>query len=352
MKLGFYSFDVAPGNNIAILAAEARRRGHEVVDPEKQKPVSDRAMVELMTCDMVVTGLSSFKTEMELDVARYLKNETKWVVLEDVPESCLRPKARDFANRADLLLMAPHTKPEDAARFGFRRNICLGPPPLWGKEYNELIAAKEANVRQNMEKVVMGGNPIQLQTSDVVVGLVGGKDSPINDLVLGMLIQALAGHHKAVVGFSQHPGEKATKPEDEERFTRAFQERAEMLSRIWHLSKNWKGVEVGAVADVMIYAGGTNASISGAYARIPGIYLDLPEVRARMVTQSGKETWFVAELGGALVVDNKEDLGPMIKTALSNEGRQYLLDMQEKNFPLPEDWHTEKKIIDYLECLV
>ncbi|MEK9174660.1 MAG: hypothetical protein AAB725_01675 [Patescibacteria group bacterium] len=349
MKLGFYSFDVAPGNNMELLAAEAKKRGHEVINPPKQKAVGEEDMAALLGCDVVVTGLSSFETEQELNIVRHLPDRTKWIVVEDVPDSCLRPLARDYAGKAEAVFMAPHSSLVDAHAFGYRYSLGFGPPPLWGKEYNELMAAKATNLRQKIQKTVIGGEPISIRDNDILVGFVGGKEPDLNNLVLAMLFRALAGWHRAVIGFSQHPGEKATKPEEEERFAEAFKDRAEMLNNVWHLSKNWKGVEVGAAADVMIYAGGTNASISGAYARIPGVYLDIKEVRERIVAQTGKETWFVPELGGCYKATDIDSLSAKLRIATSDEGKAELRSMQKSAFPIPDDWDTVSKILDYIE---
>lgn len=358
-KFGFYSYDVGPGNNMELLAAEAKKRGHEVVNPTKQMPVSEEAMVALVGCDVVVTGLSSFETWKELEVVRQLPDKVKWVVLEDVPDSCLRPKAHDFAYRTDLLLMAPHTNLEDVARFGYRHSIALGPPPLWDKEYHELMRAKAMHLRKGMEKTASIGKAfLPLQSTDNLVGMVAGKEPNINNLVLAMLIHALENKFRYVIGFSQHPGEKAIRKEGQsdedfqcevEGFERAFKARADMLKQCWHLAKNWKGVEIGATADVMVYAGGTHASIAGAYASVPGVYLDIPEVRERMVKQTGKETWFVAELGGCYKASDVDSLAATIKLASSDEGKAYLLAMQEAAFPIPDDWNTASKIIDHIE---
>lgn len=351
-KFGFYSFDVALGNNMELLATEAKKRGHEVVNPIKQMPVSEEAMVALVGCNVVVTGLSSFETWQELEVVRQLPDNVKWVVFEDVPDSCLRPKARDFAYRADMLLMAPHTNLEDVARFGYRIKTYLGPPPLWGVEYHELMRAKAMHLRKGMEKTASTGKALlPLRSTDNLVGLVGGKEPNINNMVLAMLIHALENKFGSVIGFSQHPGEKAIKPEDEERFASALKAREEMLKQCWHLAKNWKGVEIGAAADVMIYAGGTHASIAGTYARVPGVYLNIPEVRERMVKQTGKDTWFVAELGGCYKASDVDSLAATIKLASSDEGKAYLLAMQEAAFPIPDDWNMAAKIIDYVEQL-
>ena len=88
MKLGFYCFDHAGGDALKIVAEEAISRGHQVVNPAKQMPVSEEAMIALMGCDVVVTGLSSFKTEMELEVVRQLDPKISWIVFPCLAISC------------------------------------------------------------------------------------------------------------------------------------------------------------------------------------------------------------------------------------------------------------------------
>ena len=131
-------------------------------------------------------------------------------------------------------------------------------------------------------------------------------------------------------------------------------EREEMLRGVLVAdTSNWKGAELAAAADVMVYASGTNISIVGAFARRPAVYLDDESVRARIAKQSGGDgSWFVAEFGGAYKAKSVNDLLSCIMAALSKPGRDELCRWQEAAFPLPDDWHTEDKIIRALEDLV
>ncbi|MBI2052370.1 MAG: hypothetical protein HYT38_01670, partial [Candidatus Sungbacteria bacterium] len=101
------------------------------------------------------------------------------------------------------------------------------------------------------------------------------------------------------------------------------------------------------------YASGTNISIAGAYARVPGVYLDDEGVRARMRAQTGQEKWFVAELGGAHKASGDFGLSMALNTLIKDPtARQALYHDQEQAFPLPDDWHTERKIIHFLEQII
>ena len=364
MKLGFYCFDNAGGDALKIVAEEAKSRGHEVVNPVKQLPVSDEAMVALLDCDAVVTGLSAFETDMELNVVRWLRSEIPWFVFEDVPEAALRPKAKELAYRAKLVFAAHPSGAQAVQDFGYAGSVCLGPPSQWRAEYEGVMAAKANNARSEISKTRRPSNTAaimnlkdactvwSLEGNDKVVGIILGKDPDENNRILRLLKDALSELGDSyVLAISQHPGEKATKTEDKDRFEGAFAERKEILSGIWHFDSGWKGAKLAGNVDVLVSGSGSNITIASAYARVSQVWLDDEGVRARMRAQTGKDTWFVAELGGMLVADGVGDLGPMIKTALSERGRQYLLQMQENNFPLPEDWHTEKKIVDLLEKL-
>ena len=124
-----------------------------------------------------------------------------------------------------------------------------------------------------------------------------------------------------------------------------------MLQQVtWANTSQWGGSQVAGAVDVMIYASGTNISIAGAYARVPGVYLDDEGVRSRMVEQTGQEKWFVAELGWAHKASGDFGLSMALNILIKDPAaRQVLYHDQEQAFPLPEDWHTETKIVRFLE---
>ncbi|MDP3800065.1 MAG: hypothetical protein Q8Q90_01445 [bacterium] len=355
LKLGFYCFDHAGGDALKIVAEEARSRGHIVVNPVKQLPVSDEAMLALLDCDAVVTGLSSFETDMELNVVRRLRDEVPWFVFEDVPEAALRPKAKGVVRRVKLVFAARHDEEDILAKAGYVGSVHLGPPPQWRVEYEAVMAAKAGNARSTEMIKRKGAEAIYSFTeNDKFVGTILGKDPDENNRVLRLLKDALLElGDNYVLAISQHPGEKPdlNKAGDEQRFEEAFAERRKILDEVWSFNSGWKGAKLAGTVDVLVSGSASNITIASAYARVPQVWLDDEGVRVRLNAQ-GTGKWFVPELGGMLVADGAGDLGPMIKTALSERGRQSLLDMQENNFPLPEDWHTENKIVDLLEKVV
>ncbi|MEK7629501.1 MAG: hypothetical protein AAB394_03150 [Patescibacteria group bacterium] len=362
MKIGFFCFDNAGGDAMALLAKEAETRGHEVtLFPKQVRGLAKERGQELIDLDAMVTGLSSFETEQELEFADFcLKFQTPWFVFEDVPGACLRPKAKDYwAYRAKLVFLAHPSGSEAAKEFGYDGTVYLGPPPQWRLEYESLMQAKAENWPRRKKLVEISGvsTEIGLSKNDRSVGLILGKEPEENNRIIKVVKEALAGMDARgiVLVVGKHPGERPdpNKPGDEERFTQLFVERSKILEDIWVANTNdtkiWKGARIAGSADVMIYASGTNISIAGAYARVPGIYLNDEGVRARVKIQTGGETWFVAELGGAVKASSRDQLADAIQFLLTSAGQDRCCRQQEKAFPLPDDWHTERKIIEFLE---
>lgn len=359
MKIGFYCFDHAAGDAMKILAEAAITANHEVVLFPKQ--VRGLAQGDdIIGLDAMVTGLSSFEIDQELAFADIcIRRGIPWFVFEDVPGACLRPKAKERAYYAKLVILAHPSGAQAAQDFGYAGSVYLGPPPQWRVEYETLMTAKKENWRIKMRKKIGGGSAtFDLGQDDRVIGLIGGKDPAENNRIIKLLMSVVSemGKDNVVIAFGRHPGEKPN-PEkigDEEVFRRAFSERSEMLESVWTGTTDdtgvWKGSRIAGVADMMVYASGTNISIAGAYARVPAVYLDDEGVRARMRLQTGQEKWFVAELGGAFKASGLQDLKAALHSLLTSSlARQDLYHLQEQSFPLPDDWHTEHKIIRFLE---
>ena len=353
MKIGFYAYDVAAGNAMEILAQAATARGHEaVLFPKQERGVAVKRSIEMIHCDLLVTGLSSFQTKEELDLVHIfhsLATARPWVVFEDVPNACRRPLAESHAPAASAVILAHPSGEVAAKQFGYKETVYLGPPPQWRLDYETLMAAKAENCRVKMHKIRGSSSAVPLENDDVIIGLIGGKDPRENNRVLEIVVKAIS-DMGLTLAFGKHPGEKAEKEEDETVFEKLLQERRRTLSDVWTATTDgMKGAQIAGAADIMIYASGTNISIAGAYARVPAIYLDDEGVRSRMRAQSGSPEWFVAELEGCLVAHDIYELRSRIGLLSTVEGQQYCRLMQERSFPLPEDWHTENKIIQFLE---
>ncbi|MBI4118964.1 MAG: hypothetical protein HY452_01750 [Parcubacteria group bacterium] len=356
MKFGFFCFDNAGGDAMSILADAAYRAGHEaMLFPKQTRGLAQRSESDLAGLDAMVTGLSSFETDQELAFAEICVGRgIPWYVFEDVPGACLRPKAKEWANRAKLVFLALPSGADAAREFGYPGSVYLGPPPQWWLEYERLMQVRADDDRSMIQKHASGGQLlVPLGPNDKVVGLIGGKDPEENNRVIKIVTTAIASMENIVLAFSQHPGEKPNpdKPEEVKRFRRLFEERRRMLAQItWANTSQWSGSQVAGAVDVMVYASGTNISIAGAYARVPGIYLDDEPVRKRLCVQSGQGKWFVTELGGACRVFGWNDLSWTLEVLfMDQKARQALYHQQEQAFPLPEDWHTETKIIRFLE---
>ncbi len=367
-KFGFFCFDVAGGTAMEILAKEAEARSHEVIlFPKQEVGLAQKRGGEVVGMDAMLTGLSSFQTEEELAFAEVCDRfGVPWYIFEDVPGASLRPKARSYAGQAKLVFLAHLCTKEAARDFGYNSLVYLGPPPQWRLEYQTIKDAQAKNVRAEMQKVIGGGSPIPVQDADILIGAVGGKDPKENNRVLWMLVGAVKGLHRAVICFSEHPGEKPKQKTGESdanfavrlaEYEKFMKEREEILSDVWSASpRSFNGAQVAGSADVMVFFSGTNIQIGAAFARIPNVSLDDEGFRARIRAQSGQEKWFVNELGGSMVVKSGDGLASAIKSLLVSDIVQaHLLEMQEVAFPIPDDWndpaadHTETKIIKFLE---
>lgn len=368
MHIGFFCYDNAGGNAMKLLADTAAAMGHTVkLFPKQVRDQAVTAWLALKSMDMMVTGLSSFLTEEELAFAdQCRKNGVPWVVFEDVPGACRRPKVKEYAPHAAAVIVAHPMMVAAAKVFGYTGELAyLGPPPQWRTDYRTLIEARKVNLMGRMTKV--DGNTgvamsVPVGDDDMVIGLVGGKDPVENNRVLRIVVEAAKQAPRVVIAFAKHPGEKperkssmtnAEYEELERVFDRLFAERHEILAEVQAADVDgWNGMQVAATVNVMVYASGTNISIAGAYAGVPGIYLDDDGVRERMREQTGQDNWFVADLGGAIKVKNAGSLVVHLGSLSTESGLRQLRRAQEAAFPMPNDWFTEPKIIRFIEKVV
>jgi len=352
VKIVFYGYDVAVGRNMQALAVCAQERGHAaILIPMQQKGVTAIRKSEIVNCDVLVTGLSGFETEQELVLVEMASAlEKPWVIHEDVPGSCLRPKAKEFAPTASAVILALPYGEVAAKNFGYQETRYLGLPPLWGELYQEMTSS---NVQKEGLYKSYAGRREPVGLEDVVILPSGGKSPAFNNMVLELICEAglVVFGGSFVLAFSAHPGEKPEDSTEEEIFQQMIIRRKELLGRVWTLDVGLHSLsELQKACDITVFAGASTLSIAGAYNRQRMVYLDNEAVRERIQTQIlGDGTWFVAELGGALKVDGPEQIREAFCSLMTTEGRALLRAMQETNFPFPETWGTEGNILDFLE---
>jgi hypothetical protein len=289
-------------------------------------------------------GLSSYQTQEEIDLAEVLMGRNiPVVVIEDVPGSCLRPKAKDFAPWAPGLIIALGSVRDSAASFGYRHDRIwyVGPPPHWGASYSQMM---NVDVRAERARVPADG---------FLVFVPGGKNPLITNTLLHHTINAgreLWGE-LFLLGFVPHPGEKAEKPEEESVFARAFEERSVMLEgvRCADMSR-FKNPQRYAIANLVITTGGPTETIAAAYARMTNVVYYRDAVVMEWLAQSGVQNgrWFVPDLGGCFLA-GPDYFVETVHFARISVAKRDIRESQERNFPLPESWDTAPAIVKVLE---
>ena len=351
MKIVCSAFDVGPRNCLDIIVEEANRRGHEAVLLPREKDVALTHSNQIQTADTVIIGgPASFETKVDTAVMETAeKAGVGVVVVEDSPGSSLRPGAKSVLFcLPNLILAHPADKYRVAAeQFGYFEPQYFGLPTHWRKDCEEIRAAAAMNICRH-GNVLRGGDSFRyLGADDDTIGFIGTKDPAANNKILKLIIEAVGDRYTVV--FGQHPGEKAEGPEDE----RLFAERAESLRLVDHVDTNGlNGAQVVALSDISVYAGGSTLSIAGAMLRRPQIYWEDDEVMDRLRVQGIADGhWFVAELGGALkVTGHAAALREAIEALMpGRSGLHKLWASQLENFPMPLEWDTEVKVVDFLE---
>lgn len=357
-KIGFYAYDVGPGNMLKLIAEAAAKMGHEVVVlPPQVRGVSAERGKEMADCNVVLIGLSSFQTQEEIALLdQLLPLGIPVVVIEDVPGTCLRPMAKDYAPKISCAIVSMPFAETDARSFGYKNVVYLGPPHHWGKAFKdiELTLAIRDSIRGRLTAIDGELGVVRpIIYSDAIIYCPGGKNAVFVNKILRLVIEAgkKALGDRLVFAFRGHPGEKAEKEADKQLFQQMFAEREIMLKEVTHLQNaDFNNAQLIAASDLTIYTGGMTDSINSAYARLASIQWYDDETRASLQKQgilSGK--WFVGELDGARQVTSPGEMTDAIKTLLTPQGQEELHRHQEQNFPLPVTWDTAPEIVRFLE---
>ncbi len=353
MKVGFVAYDMGPSKYTKIVADEMVKRHEIVFVPPQKKDLIEEYGAQLALCDLIVLGgPASFDTEIETGLLDALPADIPLVILEDVPGSCLRPKFKKYASRAEVVIVGMEQSARGALQFGYQTTEYLGFPQHWKSGYDALVSADKVTARARFNKsrrIVVGGTV--LESSDKIFSYGCVKHAGINNLILAYMM--IVADDATVLAFKTRSDEKLNDRES------GFRESLLRLQKeSWFLDLgNATLTEVLCASDIAIFSGGATDSISCALARRPAIYCTSNEVRAVNRQQGIPEDgeWFVAKIGGNLVVDM--DGGPgafcsAVRSLLTEEGRTALRIAQEAAFPTPPViWNTAVNIALYLEEL-
>lgn len=355
--IGFYAYDVGPANVLKLVAQATEKRGHKtIVFPPQVRGLALQRASEMYECRSVMVGLSAFQAQEECLLLtdlylNYPPDLVAAIVLEDVPGSSMRPKARRFASTFDSVLIALPGVQKEVEQFGYRRVEYKGPPPHWGTSYNGMEEGEM--LRSQFVKIGKNGEAA-LQPNDVFVFVPGSKNP---DAVNAMLREAVSaglsaiGSDHFVVGFRKHPGEKAEKPEEEEFFRKAFAEREEILKGLTQVNTDGlTNPQLVGASDITVFTGGPTESIVRAYRRGRMLYYTDDSNREAMRLQGNDGKWFVAELGAAHQVEAGE-MAEGMRMLLDADGARAIRAKQEEYFPLPDTFDTAPVIVDYIEEL-
>lgn len=358
MKIGLYGFDVISEKVLKIIADAAVKKGHDTVMFPSQEPgIAAKRKEEMRDCDVVAMKLASFQTEEELVLADYLLSHTvPIVVVEDVPGSSLRPKAKEFASHAAAVLVTHPAYIKKALAFGYCHAYYIGPSPQWGAGYREMLEAteKRSSLLNTLHSVRGDVSESISEKDDVILYVPGSKHHGPDTEILRCVRDAgvkIFGDDRLVLGFAEHPGEKKQMEKDHVNSALVYAKRADILKGVRTLDRGTlSNAQMVALAHLTVFSGGPNESWIGAYARSCIAYFYNDDVRALLRGQ-GEEggSWPVAELGGAYIINGPEEMESAIKHLFTEAGRNELRVAQEKAFPLPETWNTAPKIVKFLE---
>ena len=353
MKYGFVAYDMGPSKyNKMIADRMLKAQHHEVVFvPAQKKDLALEYGAELATCDLIVFGgPASFDTEVETNLLDALPEEIPLVVLEDVPGSCLRPKFKNYASRAKVVVVAMEQSAQGALQFGYQATEYLGLPQHWKSGYDALVSADKVSARARFNKsrrIALGDT--SLESSDKVLSYGCVKHAGINNLILAYM--TIAADDATVLAFKTRGDEKL---DDREREVRESLVR--LQKEAWFLNLgNATLTEVLCASDIAVFSGGATDSISCALARFPAIYCTSNEVRAVNLKQGIPEDgeWFVSKMGGNLVVDmdnGPDEFSRAVRSLLTPQGQAELRHVQEAVFPAPPAvWETDCVVVRYLE---
>lgn len=323
-KISFFAHDLGPARNLVFLAAEALNRGHRIVFVGNRDAGK---CLDLADCEILVTGLSSFQNEEELQMgAAAVSNGIPWLVLADTHLAWGRAAARGRVSSA-IAIVASAAEIEMARKFGYKDAVYLGGPPLW-KTFSGIIAAESQRI-PGMKVILVGGIKSMGITNDFLAAVVAAMGE-------------LSVPWRLI--FKPHPNEKKT-PEEEKRRARILED-ADILERPESADRL-----LGSV-DLSIHACGATAAITAAYLRLPVIYFENEEVRQRLREVTGSADWFPATAGACNLATPGTMAREIKKLLFDKEERLKLEERQAEVYPATEGELPEKQFMDFVASLL
>ncbi|TSC63097.1 MAG: hypothetical protein G01um101448_1000 [Parcubacteria group bacterium Gr01-1014_48] len=302
---------------------------------------------------MVVGGPASYDTEEETDILWHLSFTVPIIVLEDTPGSSGRPKFEKFRQCTTAVILAMEQWREQVAALGYVRSEYFGLPQHWKATYDALTTSSD--MQQEFRKsrkmsALLLDRPVC--PDDMIVSFGCVKHAGLNNLVIShMQVAFLLAQGRIVLAIKTRGDEKIGEAELEQRNAML-----QSTNGAWLLDFGSASLtEILRASKIAVFTGGATDSIAYALARKPAIYCTSKLVRELNMLQGVPDggEWFVAKLGGNLVVDL--DAGPFgfvqaVSALLTDEGCEDLRAQQEATFPAPPAvWDTAPKIAVFLE---
>lgn len=326
-KISMVAFDIGPAKNLAMVITEALKRGERIQFAGNR----DAGKISWMDCDVLLTGLSSFKNEEELKLGAEATNQgILWLVLADTHRAWGRDAAKGRVNEAIAIVASP-AEIDLARRFGYKEAVYLGGPPLW-RDYSSQVLAFDFDRfrRDENEKLILVG---------------GIKDPGITNTMIEVVVKSMAQISipwRLVLKL--HPNEGKNEEEN--------LRRQSILKGVVVLTPKDNIDDLLRNVDLSVHTSGATATISAAYQRLPVIYFENELVRQRMLKVTGVEYWFPAEIGACLLA-TEETMKTKIRELLFDDEMRYRLKRrQEETYPLPGGISPEKQILDYIQRTV
>ncbi len=338
MRLSLYSNDIGPFQDLQLLAAAARTAGHEFTLVGNE-PLGERDILAPAP-DALITGLSSVKNEEELALgARAKELGIPWVILADVPRSWGRRAARGLIGHAILLIGSP-AEVEEAKVFGYGRTEYLGGPPKRQKKWSLM--------------------PVALPTGTPSVFAGGIKDPVITNEFLA----AVANGCRTAFGTNwllylrAHPNEDGAKPdakpEEREVYFREAERRKEILKGVAVAPESYRKESPSDVLAISathaFFTSGATDSETAAMHRTRAYYFESPAVRARVLDQTGFETWWPTDAGALVRVTSAEEVTAAIRRLDREAEFAALNERQAAAYPMPpaDAPPVEARILEFL----
>lgn len=352
-QLGFYAYDVAPGQQMLPMIAQAsRERGYEPVMPEAQKRGEARKYLErFRECHAVILGLSSEATKEEVEIAEALLHEqVPIVVVADTYRSLERPLARDIAPDVAAAFVALPGDVRSARDFGYANAQYVGSPPHWYEKYQQVLEGRKK--RPTLQKIrhhpSKGTQTEPLTEEDTLFYVEGFKHWPKRVTIILQRVQeaARALCKSPVLHFREHPGEKTAKHLDGTAYAVEIWKRRDILNREWRLLDDLSSEQSIGAADGSFLSAGATGSIAGAQAEANMANIFDPTLKKRI----GTNEWFVAAAGAMHHVQILSDIHDAMQVMLNPQALEFLHARQEFAFPAPKKGErTEMKILEAME---